>query len=286
MGIADDYLKLIHAISEQLRIPRVRAIHIAPFAADQEKSSKFGAMVLVDGTVGLTYTALDDAWSDLQDRAKTETLLGVTPVEAAQLYGGESAWQRCVGMAAVNAISQFVFKASGCALAGMGKTIGQLALGTDDHVGMVGYFPPLVEQIRSRGLSLTVVELDERWLQNADGFEVTLDPERLRCCNKIVCTGTVLINQTIDSVLACCDAAEQILIVGPTSGCLPDPLFERGVTSIGGSIVVDAHAFIERWEAQEEWRGATQRYVLRSDGYPGYQALLGKIKRNLEGGLT
>jgi uncharacterized protein (DUF4213/DUF364 family) len=275
MSIANDYLDLIHRIGGILDVPPVRSIHIAPFEADPEKSSKFGAMILTDGTVGLTYTALDGALSDLQDRSKTDNLINTSPVQIAQLYAGEFGWQRSLGMAAINAVSQFVFEHSGYVLPAMDKTLDLLALEKGDHVGMVGYFPPLVEQVRARGVPLTVVELNEKWIQRTDGLEVTLDLAHLNSCNKVVCTGTVLINQTLDSVLEHCGNAEQILIVGPTTGCLPDPLFDRGVTLLGGSVVVDHRKFLQLWAAQEKWRRTARRYVLRrGEGFPGYQALL------------
>ncbi len=278
MGIAIDYLRLIETIAKRLTVPCVQSIHIAALQENPEKSSKFGAMVLSDGTVGLTYTDLDGALSALQDRAKTDPLIQASPVQIAQLYAGQSGWQRSLGMAAINAISQVVFKRSGYIPPIADKTINHLALQDGDHVGMVGFFPPLVEQVRALGLPLTVVELDERWLQSADGFDVTLNPEHLRDCNKIVCTGTVLINQTIDALMEHCGHAEQMFIVGPTMGCLPDPLFDRGVTLLGGCSVVDSERFIELWTRQEKWRGTTRRYVLsKENGYPGYQSLLAKI---------
>lgn len=276
-GIASDYLQLMDIIGQRLDIPRIKAMHVAPLHADPRKSSNFGAMVLDDGTTGITYTGLDGALLDLQDHRRRRGLSGESPVQVARHYGGESGWQRSLGMAAINAVSQFVFKQSGYALPSMSKTLCQLALKKGDHVGMVGYFPPLVEQVRSAGTRLTVLELDDQWLQDADEFLVTLDPQRLRGCNKVVCTGTVLVNQTVDSVLQHCRGAGQILIVGPTMGCLPDPLFDRGVTLLGGSQVVDAERFIELWAAQQKWRGATRRYALsRATGYPGIEALLSK----------
>ena len=275
MSIANDYLDLIQRIGGLLDIPPVRAIHIAPFEADPEKGSKFGAMILTDGTVGLTYTGLDGALSDLQDRTKTDDLVNTSPVQIAELYAGESGWQRSLGMAAINAVSQFVFKHSGYVLPAMDKTLDLLALQKGDHVGMIGYFPPLVEQVQAQGVPLTVVELNEKWLQRTDDFEVTLDLAHLNRCNKVVCTGTVLINQTIDSVMENCASAEQVLVVGPTVGCLPEPLFDRGVTLLGGSIVVDHRKFVQLWAAQQKWRRTTNRYVLRrGEGFPGYQALL------------
>ncbi|NIX00505.1 MAG: hypothetical protein GWN13_20090, partial [Phycisphaerae bacterium] len=87
----------------------------------------------------------------------------------------------------------------------------------------------------------------EQWLQQDEAFEVTLSPERLKACNKIICTGTVLVNQTIDDLLPWFVNAEQISIVGPTVGCLPDPLFDRGITHLGGSVVLDKTRFIKLW---------------------------------------
>ncbi len=275
--IANDYLQLMDTIGQQLDIPRIKSIHVAPLGEDPLKSSKFGAMVLSDGTTGITYTGLDNALLELQEDSRTSGLPGQSPLQVAQLYAGESGWQRSLGLAAINAISQFVLKQSGYHLPSMSKTVPQLALQKGDHVGMVGYFPPLVEQIRSNGTRLTVLELDQYWLQEADEFVVTLDSEHLIECNKVVCTGTVLANQTIDSVLQHCRGAAQILVVGPTAGCLPEPLFDRGLTMLGGNRVVDPEKFLELWTTRQKWRTATKRYALsRETGYPGIVELLSK----------
>jgi len=63
----------MQTIGAKLQIPLVQEIYIAPFEPDPEKSSKFGALVLADGTVGLTYTGLDDDLLVLQDRCKYES---------------------------------------------------------------------------------------------------------------------------------------------------------------------------------------------------------------------
>ena len=281
--IANDYLQLMNTIGQQLDIPQIKSIHIAPVGGDPRKNSKFGAMVLSDGTTGITYTGLNDALLELQEHSRTDDLPGQSPLQIAQLYGGELGWQRSLGMAAINAISQFVFKQSGYHLPSMDKTVSQLALKKGDHVGMVGYFPPLVKQMRDNGTRLTVLERDPFWLQEADEVIVTLDPEHLSECNKVVCTGTVLVNQTVDSVLQHCRGARQILIVGPTVGCLPDPLFDRGLTMLGGNRVVDLEKFLALWTAQQRWRDATKRYALSGGtGYPGIESLLATAESRRE----
>jgi uncharacterized protein (DUF4213/DUF364 family) len=280
MGIASDYLQLMQTIGAKLEIPPVQDIYIAPFAADPVKSSKFGALVLADGTVGLTYTGLGDDLQVLQDRSLYESLPGESAVAAASLYREAAGWQKVLGMAAINAISQYLFERAGYTPPSGGKTVTHLALEPGDHVGMVGFFPPLVEQVREMGLPLTVIELDERWLQQEGAFEVTLAPEKLGDCNKIICTGTVLVNQTIDELLPHFGNARQIFIVGPTVGCLPDPLFDRGITQLGGCAVLDTAQFLRLWKANEKWRDSTRRYVLSRDGgYPGWLRLLESAAR-------
>jgi hypothetical protein len=280
MGIANDYLQLMQTIGAKLQIPPVQEIYIAPFEPDPEKSSKFGALVLTDGTVGLTYTGLDNDLQVLQDRSKYESLLDDSPVRMASLYTGEEGWQKVLGMAAINAVSQYLLNRGGYSPPAGGKTVTHLELGKGDHVGMVGFFPPLVEQVRQMGLPLTVIELDERWLQKEGQFEVTLEPEKLNACSKIICTGTVLVNQTIDDLLPHFSNARQIFIVGPTVGCLPDPLFDRGITRLGGCAVLDTVQFLSLWRAQEKWRDSTRRYVLSRDStYPGCAQLLENATR-------
>ena len=275
MGIANDYLQLMQTIGAQLQIPSVQEIHIAPFEQDPAKSSKFGALVLTDGTVGLTYTGLNDDLRVLPVRSKYESLLDESPVQVASLYSREEGWQKVLGMAAINAISQYLFNRAGYWPPAGGKTVTHLELDKGDHVGMVGFFPPLVEQVRQMGLPLTVIELDERWLQQDGQFVVTLEPEKLDDCSKIICTGTVLVNQTIDDLLPHFGNARQIFIVGPTVGCLPDPLFERGITQLGGCAVLDTARFLRLWTAQKKWRDSTRRYVLsRGSAYPGFLQLL------------
>lgn len=273
MSVANDYLELTAAVGEHLTVPPVQSIHVAS-PSDPGQSSKFGALVLTDNTVGLAYTALGDALTALQDHSLIESVVGQSPLEVARLYAGDQAWQRTLGMAAINAISQFLFRHCGYELSVGDETLSHLALCEGDHVGMVGYFPPLVEKVRALHLPLTVVELDERWLTRAEGFEVTLDPDRLARCNKIVCTGTVLLNQSIDDLSPRWRQAERVFVAGPTVGCLPDPLFERGVTLVGGCCVVDSAMFLQKWAAHEKWRGATRRYLLNRATYPGYRTLL------------
>jgi hypothetical protein len=84
-------------------------------------------------------------------------------------------------------------------------------------------------------------------------------------------------NNTLDEVLACCNPAAHIALIGPTASCLPDPLFERGVDVVGGTTVVDLDHLLPRLEAGESWANSTVKYCICKKHYPGINTLLHNI---------
>ena len=176
MSLTDDFLKVVKQVADAIHLPVVRKIHINAQTDVSRKSSKFGALVLEDGTVGLTYIDLDHARQEFQEIVNLESFTNAPVMELAQLYGQQCDWQRVLGMAAINAISQYLFADSNFPLVESTSTVEMMDLGPGDDVGMVGYFPPLVQRIRDMRLPLTVVELDPQWLQQGDNFEVSTAP--------------------------------------------------------------------------------------------------------------
>ena len=177
------------------------------------------------------------------------------------LYTSDASWERAIGLAAVNAASQWLLSQHG-PLAPAPSTLPMLDLTAGDRVGMVGHFGRLLDPIRAAGASLTVIELDESLVREEPSLVVTLDHRQLRPCNKIIITGTTLLNQTLDDVLAHCRQAEQVNLLGPSASCIGEPLFERGVTRVGGFQVNDTAAFLTAWRRGQGWRDAGLRYSL------------------------
>ena len=101
-----------------------------------------------------------------------------------------------------------------------------------------------------------------------------LDPADLAGCTQVLSTSTVLLNHTLEGVLAACRSARHVALVGPGAGCLPDGLFARGVTLLGGSWVVDAAAFKQALATGAPWGGSARKFALTRANYPGWQALL------------
>ena len=110
------------------------------------------------------------------------------------------------------------------------------------------------------GARVTVVELQEQLVRNEPNLEVTLDTSKLANCSRVIITGTTLLNHTIDNILGYCTNADQILMVGPTASCIPQPLFDRGITLMGGYQVTETDRFIDNWRAGKKWRQCGFRY--------------------------
>jgi uncharacterized protein (DUF4213/DUF364 family) len=117
-------------------------------------------------------------------------------------------------------------------------------------------------------------------VQEAPGLTVTLDPARLADCSKIVCTSTALLNDTLDGLLTRVRGCREFVVIGPSAGIVPDALFSRGVTGIGGVWVNDPAALVERVARGERWSDAARKYSLRNDAaWPGLDELLRRGKR-------
>lgn len=259
----------VSALVPAVKLPVVSHFELPPAleqtdAAAAPRRNNFGALVLTDGTVGMTYVALDDALAGLRTAvgtASAQRWQGSDVVALADHYIADTGWERALGLAAVNAASQWLLARSGN-MTPAPSTLPMLNLQPGDQVGMVGHFGRLLDPIRAAGASLTVIELDASLVREEPSLLVTLDHRRLETCNKIIITGTTLLNQTLDEVLSHCQQAEQVNLLGPSASCIGEPLFERGVTSIGGFHVHDTPGFLAAWRTGHGWRDAGTRYSL------------------------
>ncbi|MCW5659730.1 MAG: hypothetical protein KIT60_18690 [Burkholderiaceae bacterium] len=259
-------------------LPRVRALHVPPPNADGTRAGEFCAVELDDGSLGLSFVLLGDTLATLRATPAGGALAGMPALQLARAYADGTGAQRALGIAAVNALTSHLFRRARYEPPPALGSIGELDLQPDDHVGMVGLFPPLVPQVLATGARLTVVELRADVAGPRDGWHVTLDARELERCNKILSTSTVLLNDTLDAVLGHCRRAERVALIGPGAGCLPDPLFARGVTLLGGSWVLEPAAFKAALRAGQPWSRFARKSAIARDGYPGFEALLARAR--------
>lgn len=276
MTFATDLIAELERATAGRPIPRVRALHLPPPEAAESRNGEFCALELDDGALGLSYVLLGGILPRLAASDDPHTIVGMDALQLAREFaaptagaGGDAEIRRTLGFAAANALSRTVMERMGFAPPRAIDSIGGIDPQAGDHVGMVGLFTPLLKQVTAAGAQLTVIELNPDYAGHYDGYRVTLDAAALEDCNKVLSTSTILLNHTVDAMLAHCRKAQRIVLIGPSAGCLPEPLFARGVTVVGGSWITDRVGFIDALRRGESWSGFAYKFALGAADWPG-----------------
>ena len=128
--------------------PRVRALHLPPTPWNGRKDGEFGAL-------GLSYVLLDDSLAALARGDAAQGLVGADALDVACWWREREGAARTLGFAAVNALSRHLFDRAGFVAPDAPDSIAGLDPQPGEHVGMVGFFPPLVKQVTACGARLT-----------------------------------------------------------------------------------------------------------------------------------
>jgi uncharacterized protein (DUF4213/DUF364 family) len=142
---------------------------------------------------------------------------------------------------------------------------------------MIGHFTPLIPRLLERGATLLIAELRADLAGEREGVRVTLDAGELAGCRKILSTGTLLLNDTLETMLGHCRNATHFAMIGPSVGCPPDPLFARGVTLLGGSWVTDSAGYVAALREGVPTTAFSRKFALTPADYPGWDALLARL---------
>lgn len=276
MSIMTEIRDLALDLSGRFAIPKIAGTAFPPFQpGGQPRDSEFMALALDGGAGGLSYVLLPDDRAEDYRTLQQRSFLGQHPEVLAESFGGDDPLQNMLGLAAINAICQQAMRLSGKLPDAATDSTGLMDLQAGDRVGMVGFFPPLFKYLYNSGAELVIVEKNTHLLDRYPQLPITLDPTALRTCNKVLCTSTAILNDTLDAVLAQCTAADHIAVLGPTAGYFPDPLFDRGVQVLGGRLVNDGMLLLQLIAERQRWGATTQKLCYQADRYGGYLAELG-----------
>jgi uncharacterized protein (DUF4213/DUF364 family) len=275
-SVAAATLAALSEIAPAIGSPRVRALHVPPPPADGSRRGEFAAIELDDGAVGLAYVLLGDTLARLRSGG-APALAGLPALEVARAMAGPAGVPRTLGWAAAQALAASLTRRAGWAPPPAGDSLADLAPGPGDHLGLVGLFGPLMARLVASGARITVLELRPELAGRHDGYEVTLDASALSRCNKVLATGALLINDTLDAVLAHTRGAARVALIGPSVGGLPDALFERGVHVLGGTWVEDPAAFVRALAAGQERGSSARKFTLPREAWPGWRALRARL---------
>ena len=234
-------------------------------------------MTLQDGSAGLYYAWLGDSQKGMSSRYEPNELIGRHPIELARYFAGDDEADCSLGLAAINAITQYIYRKSGFRLQDAPDSMGILDISARDHVGMVGYFPSLVQRLKNQGIKLTVIEKKQQFHKQQENFTVTADPDMLGDCNKVIITASTLLNNSIDKVLEYAGRAQRRVMIGPTAGFFPDPLFARGISAIGGSEIRAAEQARQRLSTNQGLGESARKFLISKPAYPGLDRMMQEL---------
>lgn len=277
MSFATDYIGQLEAVASRMALPRVRSLHLPPAGELDDSIGEFCAVELVDGSMGLSYVLFDRELRQKSWDIRQPGIDGMDALELARAYASETGFRKTVGFAAANALTHCFYNRTGYVPEPSRDSIGGLDPVAGEHVGMIGFFKPLLQALTGRGSRLTILELKAELAGDHEGFRVTLNPQDLADCTQALATGTILLNDTLDAILGACRHARRLSLIGPSAGCLPDSLFHRGVTSVGGAWITDAPAYIDALLRGESRSAFSRKFAITRESYPGFADLLARI---------
>ena len=218
-------------------------------------------------------------------------LVARNPLSFALEFGSDDPVREMIALGAMNAICQHVMRETDFEVESAPDPLGLLSVAAEDRIGMVGLFVGLTKAIKKAGAELVVIEKKEKLIDKFPDLPITTDPSQLGTCNKVLCTGTTLLNNSLDEILSHCSPEAFISIIGPTAGYFPDPLFARGVDVVGGRVVTNGEVFLQRLEERKRWgrRHADDllqernlpRPTLTTTDYPKHEGSCGQVIQDL-----
>ena len=270
MSLKDEFRKMVTELTAKFTLPPIANIFFPPFyRGGQPKDAQFMAISLEEGAAGISFVLLPDEKMEEYAALQPPDFIGKDPRGFALEFGNNDPIKEMISLASINAICQHVMRTADFPVDYATDSLGLLSVSAGDRIGMVGLFLGLIKKIEKAGAELVVIEKKDELIQNFPDLPITLDATKLSTCNKILCTSTTILNNSLDEILAHCSPDAFISIIGPTAGYFPDPLFARGVDVVGGRVVKNGAQFLQLLADRKRWGDATQRTCFQKETYTG-----------------
>jgi uncharacterized protein (DUF4213/DUF364 family) len=270
MSLRDEFKKMVNQLTTKFMVPPIADIFLPPFhKGGQPNDAQFMAISLEGGATGISFVLLPDDKMEEYTALQPQAFVAKSPRGFALEFGSDDPIKEMISLASINAICQHVMGETHYAIDSATDSLGLLAVSEGDRIGMVGLFSGLIEPIKKAGGQLVVIEKNEQLIQKFPDLPITLDATKLSACNKILCTSTTILNNSLDEILAHCSPDAFVSIIGPTAGYFPDPLFARGVDVVGGRVVKNGALFLKLLAERKRWGEVTQRICFQKKTYAG-----------------
>ena len=159
--------------------------------------------------------------------------------------------RRALAIATLNALTETLWLRDGPPAGAelrVGDAFDALSLAPGQRVALVGAFPPYMRELRRRNQPFNVLELDPATLKPEElpYYEpAERAPQVIPHADVFITTGTTLINGSLDGLLRLLRPGAEAAVIGPTATLLVEPYARRGVTVVGGTLVLAPDELLE-----------------------------------------
>ncbi len=188
------------------------------------------AVRLDDGGTGFAATLFKDLQAHCTRFDGRRLLQPDSAFTLVQGLTSENSIEAAVGLAAVNALSNRPITGHI-----PGDILEAVSILPSDRVGMVGYFPPLVQPIQKKAGELLIFEQVASAGKNL--LPASEARARLGDCQVAVITATSLINHTIEELLVAAQNCREVVLLGASTPLLPEVFAETPITLLSGVLV-------------------------------------------------
>ncbi len=191
---------------------------------------RYTAVHLDNGQVGLAFTFHRDATGGCGGLRDLGPLAGKKATGLLTLFDSTHKVELAVALATANAISNTTREGFV-----EGDVLRHLRLGPDDRAGMVGYFAPMVSELRKRTSSLKIFEQIDR--PEGDILPESEAYNHLPHCQVALITSTSIVNHTIDRILDATVSCREVVLLGASTPLVSEAFKETPVTLLSGVVV-------------------------------------------------
>jgi len=158
--------------------------------------------------------------------------------------------KKTIGIATLNGVSQHILKIINPYKKFKGNLVDLLNINEKTNVTFIGLMKPLIKEIGKASQLITIVEDSLTISPEFKKFKFRHDINQLEdnelITDLLFCTGTTLINNTLELILEKFKKkAQKIIIIGPTASLIPDILFDYGVNIVGGIEIFNSQATMQ-----------------------------------------
>lgn len=215
---------------------------------EAEPHMKGKGLTVVDGVIGFNFVGVklsngrchfiylmrEDIPSGDMIFPYGEQMIGMDAWEVAQwaLNGAEDL-QRSLGVAALNAASPYYFDP-----AYQGEADFYDDVDENTVLGVIGYMPPVLNRYGNVVKRYISFDRAVDMQGSVEGAEQTVYPverqaELLPLCDKVLITGTSMINHSTDGIVAMCTGADDVILSGFSVPFYPEAYRDSGITALG-----------------------------------------------------